>query len=564
MFFRPLRYNEAVRIPLLCAALAALASSARSQPRIEPVRAVAAPVGDAAAAGASRLSLGIPSAFSSLPNAAPALLTAPSAAMAAPAAVPAAVLPAPAAAAPFAAASLPDPVQNAKPAPAARPSASVTLEGGPATKAVAARASVSASETLQTVFPTSGDGDYEVQISQPSKFGALFRHVWPAHTFFRVKQSKAAAGDYLPVTLKAFPQANPSLLTRIKKGFLFSPPVVAFIRRQLAKGFEVVGGLTDKDLFDKLEVHSKESPAKYNIVIEGGLLTVARLDHGSKAPDWILSKHVLMSGYSRDVRFAGELWKEADGTVRLSNNSGTYRPTDAQLERAVAYLSAVFPNIRFSAYSDPQIAAPAAPKYAPVPKEVFHRELRRKAIHQKNWGYLAAFLAMGYHRTALVLAAFTAMLGAIGWARMRFPAVRAWFEKASGGVMRAKEAHQLTGFFYGSLGVTVAVTLYGWSIPLVAASILAYVVGDAVSPLVGMRFGWKPFTVAGTRRSLDGALASFAVVCAMNLALGFSPLVAIGGALAFSAVDLYPVKPDDNLWIPIAVPTALFLLSQLL
>ena len=544
------------------------ATLASAQIRVEPVGAISASVGGSAASAAARtpsagsltsagLSSSSPLPSSSLSAAAAPVAAAPFAA--APAAVPLA-LPV------VAAASLPTPAPGAKNTPAAAaPSAaapSVSLSAGPETKDAAARASNSASDVLANVFPDSADDGYEVQISQPSKFGRLFRHIWPAHTFFRVKQTKAAAADYLPETLKAFPQANPSLLTRIKKGILFSPPVVSFIRRQLANAFESVRGLTDKDLFDQLEVHSAETPAKYNIVIEGSLLTVARLDHGSKAPDWILSKHVLMSGYSNDVRFAGEIWKEADGTVRLSNNSGTYRPSDAQLERAVAYLSAVFPNITFAAYSDPQIVAPAKPA-APtrVPKEVFHKELKRKAIHQKNWGYLAAFLAMGYHRTALAFAAFTALLGAIELLRMRSPAVSAWLARRAGGVMRAKEATQFSGFFFGALGVTVAVSLFGWSVPLVASGILAYVVGDALSPLIGMRFGWKPFTVAGTRRSLDGALASFAAVFLMNMALGFSPLIALGGAAAFSAVDVYPVKPDDNLWIPIAVPAALFLLG---
>ena len=58
-------------------------------------------------------------------------------------------------------------------------------------------------------------------------------------------------------------------------------------------------------------------------------------------------------------------------------------------------------------------------------------------------------------------------------------------------------------------------------------------------------------------------LAGFAVVWAMILALGFSPLVALGAALVFSAVDVYPVKPDDNFWIPVAVSTALFALTHL-
>ena len=307
------------------------------------------------------------------------------------------------------------------------------------------------------------------------------------------------------------------------------------------------------------------APGKYNIVIEGRVMTVARLVNGAKVPDWILSKHVLMSGYSKDVRFAGELWKAADGKIHLSNNSGTYRPSTEQLAAAVSYLSAVFPGVEFVA--DVAELAPAAP-VLPAKKsglfsggsDAFKHELKRKMIHQKNWLYLGLFLWLGHWPTAAVFASMTAVFGIIGTLRLKWKPLRDWAEKHVS-VLRAKEANRLTGTFYGALGVTVAAVLFGWSTPLVAAGILAYTVGDALSPLIGLRFGWKPYTVAGYKRSLDGTLAAFAVVFAMNLALGFSPLVALGGALAFSAVDVYPVKPDDNFWIPIAVPAALFLLG---
>jgi dolichol kinase len=199
--------------------------------------------------------------------------------------------------------------------------------------------------------------------------------------------------------------------------------------------------------------------------------------------------------------------------------------------------------------------------------DLFKKEARRKLLHQKNWGYLLAFhLALhrlGYPLTAYAFAGFAALAGLIGILRMKWTPMREWAQRHFGDVLRQKEATHFTGFFYGALGVAVAVALYGWSKPLIAAAILAYTLGDAVSPLVGLRFPWKPYTVAGTKRSLSGTLAGFTVVLATNLICGFSPLVALGGALAFSAVDIYPVKPDDNFWIPVAVPTALFLLSRL-
>ncbi|MBI5247406.1 MAG: hypothetical protein HY923_09505 [Elusimicrobia bacterium] len=419
--------------------------------------------------------------------------------------------------------------------------------------------------------PSAADRDtgYVVEFSQPGKIGELLRRVWPAHTFFRVKQTKTAINDFLPAKLKAFPQKKPSMLTRIKRSVLFSPPVVALIRSQLAQGWKAFEGGTDREIFEKLPTHADETPGKYNIVIEGGVMTVARLVNGAKVPDWLLSKHVLMSGYSKDVRFAGEMWKASDGKIHLSNNSGTYRPSAAQLEQAVAYLSAVFPGVEF--VGDFAELAPAPPAPAPKPSllarvktlytggsDTFKKEVRRKLIHQKNWLYLGLFLWLGHWPTVYVFASMTAVFGVIGVLRLKWKPLRDWAQKHVS-VLRAKEAKHLTGTFYGALGVTVAAALFGWSTPLVAAGLLAYTVGDAVSPLVGLRFGWKPFTVAGTKRSVDGALASFTLVLLMNLLLGFSPLVALAGALAFSAVDVYPVKPDDNFWIPIAVPAALFL-----
>jgi hypothetical protein len=499
---------------------------------IPQVRAIAAPVGGAAAAAGASLirndGAAAPLALSAAsltaaPTAAPAFFAAPSAAASLPTSPSSAGSPAPAERAPAATAPAAAPAHGpAATGASASSTASIpksASDAAPSTEAagVGARGSRRAAEILKD-FPAAA---YDVEVSQPGQVGRILRLFWPAHTFFRVRQTKVAVDDYLPAKLAAFPQPNPSLLTRIKKGFLFSPLVVALIRSQLAHSFQVFEGRSDRELFESLITHSAERSGKYNIVVEGGRITVARLEHGAKAPDWVLSKHVLMSGYSTDVRFAGEMWKESDGRIRLSNNSGTYRPSDAQLERAVAYLSAVFPTVEFVAFSDPQIGAPAEVKKPARGlrawlydggSDVFKKEVRRKTIHQKNWGYLAAFLLMGYPLGAYVFGAFTVLVGVLELLRMHYPPVRDWAQRRFGAVMREKESKQFTGFFFGALGVATATALYGWSRPIVAAAILAYTVGDAVSPLVGMRFGWKPYTVAGTKRSLDGTLAAFAVV----------------------------------------------------
>jgi CDP-diacylglycerol--serine O-phosphatidyltransferase len=195
--------------------------------------------------------------------------------------------------------------------------------------------------------------------------------------------------------------------------------------------------------------------------------------------------------------------------------------------------------------------------------EAWKKELKRKAFHQSTLLFIPAFLWLGYPAAAWGMAAFTVLMAGVELLRLRSKWARPLFERYFGGLIRAKEAERFSGSFYVTLGVTLATILFGSNPAVVVAAIAALALGDAASPLVGMRFGWKPYTVRGTRRSVDGTLAGFAVVLAIGLACGFSPLVAAAGAVVFSLVDTIPVKPDDNLWIPVIYGAALFALSAL-
>lgn len=191
----------------------------------------------------------------------------------------------------------------------------------------------------------------------------------------------------------------------------------------------------------------------------------------------------------------------------------------------------------------------------------WRRELKRKLFHQLTLMYLAAYAFIDRPHMLPLLGGWVSLIAAIEIFRLKSKRGKELAQKFFGGIIRAKEANRFSGAFYVSLGVFLTIALNGSMPPAVAAGILMLSLGDAVSPLVGMRLGIKPFTVAGTRRSLDGLAAGFAAAFLIGLATGFTPLVALGGAAAFSAVDTYPVKPDDNLWIPIVGATVLRLLS---
>ncbi|MBU6452443.1 MAG: hypothetical protein KGS72_11730 [Cyanobacteria bacterium REEB67] len=189
--------------------------------------------------------------------------------------------------------------------------------------------------------------DIAIKVSRTSAAGTLLRQVWAgSHAFFEGTQERIKSEDYLTETLQPFPQANPSFVTRLKKGVLFSRPVVYAIRHFLAHRYTDVGVHSERDVHNMVRTHSEAAPNKYNVVLTTRRIILARISVGAKLIDWILSKHVLMSGYAKDVIFAGELWKDAEGTFWLSPNSGTYQPTVAQLEAAAAYLRKVFPHLR--------------------------------------------------------------------------------------------------------------------------------------------------------------------------------------------------------------------------
>ena len=187
--------------------------------------------------------------------------------------------------------------------------------------------------------------DLKIQASHPIKIGRILRLFCGPHTLFEVKQDRIKIDDYLPNALKAFPNPNPSAFSILKQRLLFSRPVVAIIHAAFFARFESLGEHSEDEIYDMLRTHAPNQNNRYNLVINADQVLVARTRIKTPLADWILSKHVLMSGYNPEVRFAGEMWKDASGTLWIGPNSGTYCPDEQQLNAAVAYMQAIFPNL---------------------------------------------------------------------------------------------------------------------------------------------------------------------------------------------------------------------------
>ena len=201
-------------------------------------------------------------------------------------------------------------------------------------------------------IPVESLNKMELTVTSPSKIGTWGRYLWGPHAFFEVKIDQELINCKLPETLKEYSAKKKGLFTYIKKNILFSRPVIEFIRKHLTSVKEVYKDSNEKNMYNMMRTNTENKPHRYNLVITSESIHVIKIDIKYKLVDWILSKHVLLSGYSDDVRYAGEFWKEPTGEIYFNNNSGTYAPSSELIEPVRYILEEIFPNIEIKASGD--------------------------------------------------------------------------------------------------------------------------------------------------------------------------------------------------------------------
>jgi len=152
-----------------------------------------------------------------------------------------------------------------------------------------------------------------------------------------------------------------------------------------------------------------------------------------------------------------------------------------------------------------------------------------------------------------------------GWicdaSRLYIPAVRDYFPLAR--LLRHKEATQLCGACYLSLGCTISIFFF--APPIAMASITFLVLGDMSAALIGVSFGGESCVLKLGRegkKSLEGSVAMFLVCfcigCVIFRAAPLSEYISLVGAIVATLVELYePLALNDNLTIPVFTSFAL-------
>ena len=198
---------------------------------------------------------------------------------------------------------------------------------------------------------------FRLEISRPNTFGFVKRKLVGSHHLFRLipNSENVDINDYLPDILEAYSGRSDHFLVRMKSYF-FSRLFVEKLRNVYLSYWDDYG-IFPSELFPSIiNFHCENESYRYNILIQGNSLILINYNPllNFKLIHFFLSKHIIISNYANDIRFAGEIWIERQldhSIVHLNNNSGTYQPNDQQLNGAAQFISHLFPQLKIQIHS---------------------------------------------------------------------------------------------------------------------------------------------------------------------------------------------------------------------
>lgn len=191
----------------------------------------------------------------------------------------------------------------------------------------------------------------EVTVSVPSFLGDVISRIWGRHTIYEMdisdkKERILEAFEEMDLEkLYPFPDENPSFVTKLKRDYFFSQPMINLLYRHMMGKADTLH-LNTQDLFEHLKSTNGE---RLNYVILEDKVILARVKVNGesneahlKAADWALSKHALLAR-RQGVLCSGEMWyDESDERFKMNSDSGTYKPTEDHVHVAVDLANEIF------------------------------------------------------------------------------------------------------------------------------------------------------------------------------------------------------------------------------
>ena len=200
----------------------------------------------------------------------------------------------------------------------------------------------------------------QIGANRPSWLGVHLAFIFGHQSVYTIAIPKLEASA-LARPLAPYP-GKLDRITALKKHLLFSRPVIYMIRYYRNRSMDRFDGLPSQLALNMLQPSSTpdyDTAVLYNCVVtrsvdgsaEACITPLKNQNPRALASrhvrrvNWLLAKHVLLSGYHPNTVFACELWthRQDDRTVLyLNNNSGTYKPEVNRLEAIAAELEVLF------------------------------------------------------------------------------------------------------------------------------------------------------------------------------------------------------------------------------
>lgn len=190
-----------------------------------------------------------------------------------------------------------------------------------------------------------------IGVSRPSRLGVWLGFVLGQRPIFSLDPESPLEIPGLDEPLRPFP-GKLDRVTKFKKHVLFSRPAVAFLRRHLMKSVDLHKDVPVRAVVDMLRLSpgpERETAFAYNLVVTKKAIRITRLENRNgrdkKFINWVMSKHLVVSGYDEEVVFAGEVWaylNDDEVVVCLNRNSGTFQPEEEALEQMSGVITQLF------------------------------------------------------------------------------------------------------------------------------------------------------------------------------------------------------------------------------
>jgi len=193
-----------------------------------------------------------------------------------------------------------------------------------------------------------------------------------------------------------------------------------------------------------------------------------------------------------------------------------------------------------------------------------HLELKRKILHILV-GTGAIFLLIYNILTPQIIFIFliTGLFLSLLSLKFRIPLISSFLDNFE----RKKDKNRLPGrgIIFAVAGSLLVLQLFERNIAL--ASIIILTFADSISYLVGKSLG-KTKSFIDKRKKIEGHIAGF-IVSAIFAMFFVRPILAIAGSLVamlFESIiiKVQKIELDDNLIIPLAAGTAMFLITRFL